>query len=53
MPHGRSGYSRSAARIVDSFSFVGTMSYAKGTFAFFDGTSPDFRKVLELERQHC
>ncbi len=25
------------------------MSYAKGNFAFFDGTSPDFRKVLELE----
>ena len=48
VPHVRSGYSRSAPRIVDSFSFVGTMSYAKGTFAFFDGTSPDFRKVLEL-----
>ena len=25
------------------------MSYAKGTFAFFDGTSTDFRRVLELE----
>lgn len=49
VPHVRSGYSRSAPRIVDSFSFVGTMSYAKGTFAFFDGTSPDFRKVLELD----
>ena len=24
------------------------MSYVKGTFAFFDGTRPDFRKVLEL-----
>jgi hypothetical protein len=47
VPHRRS--SSSAARIVDSFSFVGTMSYAKGNFAFFDGTSPDFRKVLELD----
>jgi len=45
VPHRRSA--SSAARVVDSFSFVGTMSYAKGTFAFFDGTSPDFRKVLE------
>jgi hypothetical protein len=48
VPHVRSG-ARSNPRIVDSFSFVGTMSYAKGTFAFFDGTSPDFRKVLELD----
>jgi hypothetical protein len=46
VPHIRS--TRSAARVVDSFSFVGTMSYARGTFAFFDGTSPDFRQVLEL-----
>jgi hypothetical protein len=36
------------ARVADSFSFLGTMSYEKGNFAFFDGTSPDFRKVLEL-----
>jgi hypothetical protein len=46
VPHRRS--SGPAAHVVDSFSFVGTMSYAKGNFAFFDGTSPDFRKVLEL-----
>jgi len=46
VPHTRSGAS-AVPRIVDSFSFVGTMSYAKGHFAFFDGTSPDFRKVLE------
>lgn len=46
VPHRRAA--GSAARVVDSFSFVGTMSYAKGNFAFFDGTSPDFRKVLEL-----
>ncbi len=48
VPHVRSS-ARSNPRIVDSFSFVGTMSYTKGTFAFFDGTSPDWRKVLELD----
>ena len=47
VPHRRS--TASSAHVVDSFSFVGTMSYAKGTFAFFDGTSPDFRKVLERD----
>jgi hypothetical protein len=47
VPHRRS--SGPAAHVVDSFSFVGTMSYTKGSFAFFDGTSPDFRKVLELD----
>ncbi len=47
VPHIRS--TRSASRVADSFSFVGTMSYARGTFAFFDGTSPDFRQVLELD----
>jgi len=38
-----------AQPVADAFALVGTMSYAKGTFAFFDGTSPDFRKVLELD----
>ena len=47
VPHRRS--TASSARVVDSFSFVGTMSYTKGNFAFFDGTSPDFRKVLERD----
>jgi hypothetical protein len=47
VPHVRSSSARSTARVVDSFSFVGTMSYTKGTFAFFDGTSPDFHQVLE------
>jgi hypothetical protein len=47
VPHTRYP-STHAARGADSFSFLGTMSYAKGNFAFFDGTSPDFRKVLEL-----
>lgn len=31
---------------VDSFALVGTMSYEKGRFAFFDGSSSDYRKVL-------
>ena len=33
---------------VESFSLVGTMSYEKGTFAFFDGTSSDYKKALKV-----
>jgi hypothetical protein len=33
--------------VVDSFSLVGTMSYPKGKFAFFDGTSFQYKKVLQ------
>jgi hypothetical protein len=33
--------------IVDSFSLAGTMDYARGKFAVFDGTSSDYHKVLE------
>ena len=29
-----------------SFTLVGTMSYEKGMFAFFDGNQPELRKVL-------
>jgi hypothetical protein len=47
--HARFNSSRAGARGADSFSFLGTMSYEKGSFAFFDGTNPDFRKVLELD----
>ena len=36
-----------APTVVDSFSLAGTMDYAKGKFAVFDGTSPDYHKVLE------
>jgi len=32
---------------VDTFALVGAMSYAKGDFAFFDGSNSDFRKVLK------
>ena len=49
VPHTHFNSSRAGGRVPDSFSFLGTMSYEKGNFAFFDGTSPDFRKVLELD----
>jgi Ca2+-binding EF-hand superfamily protein len=32
---------------MDTLSLVGTLFYAKGPYAFFDGSSPDYRKVLE------
>jgi hypothetical protein len=31
----------------DSFALVGTMSYEKGAFAFFDGSKSEFRKVVK------
>lgn len=31
----------------DVLALVGTMSYPKGKFAFFDGTKSDYKKVLE------
>jgi hypothetical protein len=33
--------------VVPAFSLAGTMSYRKGMFAFFDGTSPDYQKALQ------
>lgn len=35
------------APVVQSLSLVGTMSYDKGDFAFFDGSSPDYKKGLK------
>jgi len=32
---------------VESFALVGTLSYEKGQFAFFDGASSQYRKVVE------
>jgi hypothetical protein len=32
---------------VESFALVGTLSYEKGYFAFFDGSSSDYRTVLK------
>jgi len=37
-------------KVQDSFTLVGTMSYDKGDFAFFDGTSSDFKKVLKPDQ---
>jgi len=34
---------------VDSFSLVGTMSYEKGTFAFFSGSRSQYQKALKLD----
>jgi hypothetical protein len=31
----------------DAFALVGTMQYAKGRFAFFDGTTSEYRKAVE------
>ena len=38
-----------APKTTDSFTLVGTMSYEKGTFAFFDGTHADYKKVLKQD----
>ncbi len=38
--------SRRPAR-VESFTLVGTMAYEKGAFAFFDGSSSEYTKVLQ------
>ena len=39
---------RQAPLTVDSLTLVGTMTYEKGTFAFFDGSSSDYKKALKL-----
>jgi hypothetical protein len=46
VPH-RPGVVRTKAPIADSFALVGVMSYEKGTFAFFDGSSSEFKKALK------
>ena len=40
--------STTPASRVESFTLVGLMEYEKGMFAFFDGTSSNYRKTLEL-----
>lgn len=35
------------APVVHSLSLVGTMSFDKGTFAFFDGSRPEYKKPLK------
>jgi hypothetical protein len=39
---------RPVPKSVASLTLVGTMTYEKGTFAFFDGTSSDYKKALKL-----
>jgi hypothetical protein len=39
-------YRPRVSRSAPAFTLVGTMSYEKGMFAFFDGNSSDLRKVL-------
>lgn len=46
VPH-RPGMQPRPAKTVESFALVGVMSYEKGAFAFFDGTSSDYRKALK------
>ncbi len=41
-----SAYRPRVSRSAPAFTLVGTMSYEKGMFAFFDGNNPDLRKVL-------
>jgi hypothetical protein len=45
---GPRGTVRPPAARTDSFTLVGTMSYEKGTFAFFDGSSFEYRKALKM-----
>jgi hypothetical protein len=40
-------FTHTTRRTVDYVSLVGTMSYTKGKFAFFDGSSSQYKKVLE------
>jgi hypothetical protein len=42
----RSTYRPRVSRSAPAFTLVGTMSYEKGMFAFFDGNNSDLRKVL-------
>jgi hypothetical protein len=44
---GRRRPSRSARAGTPYISLVGTMNYQKGMFAFFDGNTSDYRKVLQ------
>jgi hypothetical protein len=48
LPRTEGRETRSEVR-AESFALVGTMSYEKGLFAFFDGASSDYRKVLKTQ----
>jgi hypothetical protein len=42
---------RPKVKVVDSFGLVGILAYEKGTFAFFDGSASEFKKVLKVSDQ--
>jgi hypothetical protein len=46
-PNRYRGRPRGNVARVESFALVGTMSYEKGTFAFFSGSSSDYQKALK------
>jgi len=46
---GRASRRESRGPQADAFSLVGTMSYEKGLYAFFDGTRSEYRKALQLD----
>jgi hypothetical protein len=46
VPH-RPNAPRPQPKVTESFALVGTMSYAKGNFAFFNGSSSGYRKALK------
>ncbi len=48
VPH-RPGAPPPVQKTIDSFALVGLMRYDKGTFAFFDGSSADYRKAVKLD----
>jgi len=48
-PHTTYARRSTPQREPDSFSFVGSMSYEKGDFAFFDGTMPAFHKAAQVD----
>lgn len=45
---GRRERTEAPAPRVDTLTLVGTMDYAKGLFAFFDGTAADNRKAVQV-----
>lgn len=51
-PRPRQAYTPPVVRQVDSFTLVGIIGYGEGrmagVYAFFDGTSPDYRKTAQM-----
>ncbi len=47
--HGASSTAAMPATSTNAFTLVGTMSYEKGTFAFFAGATAEYQKVLQKD----